>query len=59
MNYRAEMVIMNERSLDICENYMEIRTEGPKINLETEQEEVKVLCVSSGTNMLKFNSIGI
>lgn len=53
------MVIMNEHSLDICENYMKIRTEGPKINLETKQEEVKVLCVSSGTNMLKFNSIGI
>lgn len=58
VNYKAELVITNE-SIDICENYIKIRTERPKINLKTKHEDVKDLCFLSGTNMLKFNSIAI
>lgn len=29
LKYKAEMVIMNEHSLDICENNVKTRTEGP------------------------------
>lgn len=38
------MVIMSEHSLDICENNIEIRMEGPKIQLKTEHEVGKDLC---------------
>lgn len=51
------MVIINEHSLDICENNMEIRTEGSKINLETKHADIKEPCFHAGTNMFKLHCL--
>lgn len=48
------MVIINEYSLDICENNMEIRIEGFKINLEIKYVDIKESCFYVGINMFKL-----
>ena len=46
LNYKAEVVIMNEHSLVLCENNIMTRAEELKLNLNTEHEDIKGLCLS-------------
>ena len=46
LNYKAEVVIMNEHSLVLCENNIMTRAEELKLNLNTEHEDIKELCLS-------------